>query len=212
MSDAKHQAALRNLEAAAIANAVRREALGLWHCAQCGKAAPATVHQLRQTYCSKACMATGYAVRMRGEANPNFRAASVRTCVRCGAQYHSYNKERKYCAHACYAKEVNEAMRTNAKKDANHGVLSDALNAAGATVMDLSRAMYGVPDIAIWWDDAWHLAEIKNPKTTYGRRGLNHRQASFARDWRGGPVHVLRTLDDVKTFLHGDRKSLEHKA
>ncbi len=209
MSEIKHQAALRNLEAAARANAGRLASLGLWHCAQCGKAAPATVHQLRKTYCSKVCMAAGYAVRMRGEANPNYSNAGERFCERCGATYSSYDKGRRYCSFECYSKVENEAMRTNAKKDKNHKAMVDRLEAGGATVKDLSRAMYGVPDLLVWHMASWHLVEVKNPETSYGRRGLNKTQKTWAEEWRGGPVYILKTDADADKFLIGQFSDLE---
>lgn len=60
-----------------------------------------------ETYCSKACLSEHYKTRMVGEANPNYSNASERVCVGCGVIYHSYNKTRKYCSHACYVKHTH---------------------------------------------------------------------------------------------------------
>lgn len=138
---------------------------------------------------------------MRGEGNPNFRAAGARVCCGCGSAYSSYSKARKFCSHACYQK--SGTMRGRAKKDANHNEIVAALEKCGATVRDLSHASNGVPDLLVWVREQWHLVEVKNPETGYGKRGLNERQKKWATDWRGGPVFILRTVDEAIAFARG---------
>lgn len=101
-------------------------------------------------------------------------------------------------------------LRTNAKKDANHDDVTKWLEDGGAVVRDLSRAMFGVPDLLVWYVKKWHLIEVKNPKHTYGRRGLNEAQMKWALEWKGGPVYIVRTKDDVDAFLVGELDKLEH--
>ena len=74
-----------------------------WKCANCGCERRPTAHQMRQTYCSKECMAEAYRSRMRGTENPNFSGAGQRLCDQCGGYFRSYNSARKYCGSACAA-------------------------------------------------------------------------------------------------------------
>jgi hypothetical protein len=64
--------------------------------------------------------------------------------------------------------------------------------------------MNGIPDILVWHLEKWHLIEIKNPKTDYGKKGLSPRQQKWAEEWRGGPVFIIRTEDDANKFLIGE--------
>lgn len=60
----------------------------------------------KHRYCSYACTGAAYRDRMRGDANPNYRSLPARQCVRCGADYQSYDKRRKYCSPSCYRATV----------------------------------------------------------------------------------------------------------
>jgi hypothetical protein len=210
ITDRKSQAALANLERARDANA-KRWVFDTWRCARCGGERPATVHQRRQTYCSTECMAQAYSDRMSGQSNPNFKGAGWRTCEHCGTEFHNYSKTRRFCSLACRDRGSFH-LRTNAKKDANHDLIVGVLTKGGAFVRDLSRAMFGVPDLLVWHRNAWHLIEVKNPKTSYGRRGLNKAQAAWANEWSGGPVYVIRTVDDAAEFLAGSLVALNAEA
>lgn len=95
-------------------------------------------------------------------------------------------------------------MRYGAKKDANHADIVDAMRKCGATVHDLSTMGGGVPDVIAWVKDQWRLVEVKNPKTGYGRRGLNKLQSKWLSQWRGGPVYVLKSVDDALKFVAGE--------
>jgi hypothetical protein len=70
-----------------------------------------------------------------------------------------------------------------AKKDANHKEIVKALEQMGACVVDFSSIGGGMPDLAVWCRAAWHMVEIKNLETGYGRRGLNKLQE--VKDWQG---------------------------
>ncbi len=72
-------------------------------CAACGRAflvRPSRVAKV--TYCSKACMAADYRVRMQGDGNPHFSQASSRVCSHCKGEYSSYVKGRMFCSARCY--------------------------------------------------------------------------------------------------------------
>jgi hypothetical protein len=269
-------------------------AINQWSCQECGKTEKATAHQKRQKYCSYACMANAYKSDLIGAKNPNFRAASVKTCQKCAATFDSYNKTRKYCSAKCYSDSKREGntkaknakldqrkfnrstplrfrqqtlglvfsnykprprakffsdchkcgkqfrhppsskkqfcskdcfvasggpvragaasklavMHYGAKKDANHkeifGIISGLVPAR-----DLSSAGQGIPDGIAWINGGWHLFDIKNPKTSYGKKGLNKLQKIWADDWRGGPVYLIYTNEEAVQFCSGEFAALK---
>lgn len=219
------------------------------------------------SYCSRGCMQIGYAARMAGAKNPNFRDRPAFTCARCGSEFSSYAKGRKYCSQPCshaanleslraqahraacspkpkarrgnrehgkcevcgaavYRRKTRSCgiacanelrrlrwmevgMRYGARKDQNHKEIVDALKDCGSSVYDLSAMGMGVPDCVVWASNQWNLVEIKNPKNTYGRRGLNRNQQKWLSQWRGGPVYVLRSVAEAIQFAKGDFRAIE---
>lgn len=199
---AKREAAIRNARLGNEARTRQVLARPMWACATCGAQAAATAHQMRKTYCSMKCMAEGYRTRLAGDANPNAReGAGRRVCEQCRKEFHHYNKQRRFCSLAC-SNEGCIQLRTSARKDSNHQAIVDRLERGGALVMDLSRAMFGVPDLLVWHREQYHLVEVKNPKTAYGRKGLNKRQKDWADNWNA-PVYIVRSEFEVDAFLQG---------
>lgn len=93
------------------------------------------------------------------------------------------------------------------KKDANHNDLKGLFLQLGCTVLDLyDTGIPGCPDIVIGLLGRNELVEIKNPETGYGKAGLNSNQTAFARDWRGGQLHVVSTADDVVALVQKIRR------
>lgn len=199
---------MRNLVLADAAN--KRKFAGrfeVWKCWTCGKEAPATVHQMRKSYCSTHCMAEGYKVRLKGSNNPNYRDAGWQTCINCGERFQSY-AERKYCGMRCRnAGEYRGVGRT--RKDANHHSIVDTIRKVGGSVIDISVMGQGAPDLIVMTRKGIQLAEIKNTATSYGRKGLSTRQRKWAELWRGGPVYVLRTDQDAINLVTGNFEALE---
>lgn len=92
------------------------------------------------------------------------------------------------------------------RRDANHAPLVEAFKALGCSVADLSHAgLPGWPDIVVGVASRDHLVELKNPETRYGRAGLNENQQAFARDWRGGKLFVVSTVDEVAALVRNLR-------
>jgi hypothetical protein len=202
---ARALAASRRAAEALIARTRQRPA---WVCAHCGGERPATVHQMRKTYCSKACMAEAYRERLRGDANPNFRGAGVHLCPRCRKPFRSYHK-RKYCSRPCYVLSVPADMRHAPRKDYNHAEIVGAIRDAGGAVIDSSAMGRGFPDLIVCTKSRLTvLAEIKNPKSGYGKQGLNKLQAKFAEVWPGVVV-VLRTVEDAVALVNDRYEGLE---
>lgn len=120
---------------------------------------------------------------------------------------------KQYCSYACHIKsggafragEASAGMmkKYGAKKDANHVEIVDAFKKLKIHVVDLSTMGQGVPDLIIWCKEKWILVDIKNPKTAYGRRGLNERQKTWANEWKGGGVYLVSSLNDVEAMANG---------
>lgn len=82
--------------------------------------------------------------------------------------------------------------------DDNHTEIVSALKTAGATVIDTARLGAGFPDLILGFNGRTVLMEIKNPKTQYGRAGLNKTQLTWHANWRGG---TLATVDGIEAAL-----------
>ena len=82
--------------------------------------------------------------------------------------------------------------------DDNQKDVVSAMRAAGAYVIDTSKMGNGFPDLIVGFRGVTLLMEVKNPKTQYGRAGLNKRQKSWHAEWTGGP---LSTVDGPEAAL-----------
>lgn len=82
-------------------------------------------------------------------------------------------------------------MKRVARKDDNHNEIVDALKLHGVSVIDTSSMGGGFPDLICGFAGKTLLMEIKNPKTYYGRKGLNKNQARWKDAWIGGPYAVV---------------------
>jgi hypothetical protein len=80
---------------------------------------------------------------------------------------------------------VRYARRT----DANQAPIVKALRAAGATVKVIHQPF----DLQVWAANGKTLyMEVKNPKTAYGKKGLNAKQAQEA---SGMPVAMVDSVE-----------------
>lgn len=195
-SEIKAEAAKRNGLLACAAVRAAMEARPRWRCSQCSIEKLGTVHQMRQKYCSKACMSAGYRLRMRSNANPNYRDAAKRVCEVCDAVFASYQKGRRFCSLACRDKS-GDIMRGRAKKDKNHPEIVEALKGHGASVIDTSGLAHGMPDLILGYCGKTMLMEIKNTATYYGRKGLSKTQLEWKSKWVGGPYAVVTDIESA---------------
>lgn len=93
------------------------------------------------------------------------------------------------------------------RRDGNHAALTKALEQLGCQVVDLSHAgIPGWPDAACGIAGTTVLIEFKNPETRYGRAGMNANQTVFARDWPGGPLFAVSTVDECVAVVSNIRK------
>jgi len=139
-------------------------------------------------YCSNVCSgkANGSISTSRGKLT-NYN------CFECKKDFTSYHKNRKFCSKNCANENWSKDMPKGyaCKKDANHNEIVDALTAAGASVVDMSHVGRGFPDLIVGFQSKTILMEIKNPKTAYGKKGLNKNQQKWKDEWIGGPYCVV---------------------
>jgi ferredoxin len=150
---------------------------------------------------------------MVGSENPNFRnALQRRNCLECGKAIARYNKDAKFCTRKCMESSIwfIEQMRRNARKDLNHDTIVNAFEQLYCPVLDLSREGRGMPDLCVLCGTVWHLVEIKNPATAYGRRGLSKRQQAF-KDRVQGCVESVSTVEGVVELVTRWRGAPEQK-
>jgi len=83
------------------------------------------------------------------------------------------------------------------RRDQNQAAIVRALRKAGATVVITADVGGGFPDLVVGWNGVTYLVEVKN------RTKLSESQQRFIERWRGGPIVVLSSLDDVAQFLEG---------
>jgi Holliday junction resolvase len=81
------------------------------------------------------------------------------------------------------------------RRDLNQSAIVRALRDAGATVVITADVGGGFPDLVVGWRGKTYLVEVKNLTQ------LSAKQLEFIERWRGGPIIVLRTVDDVVRFL-----------
>ena len=123
-------------------------------------------------------------------------------CRQCKEQFTSpMSSSRIYCSYACHLASggawragmaaAKATMKYGAKKDANHHEVASALEAIGVSVIDTSGLGGGFPDFILGFRGDTLLMELKNPKTSYGRRGLNPNQLKWKASWTGGPYAVV---------------------
>lgn len=96
-----------------------------------------------------------------------------------------------------------------AKKDANHSEIVNEFKRLGASVLDASNVGSGMPDLVVSCSGTLHLVDVKNPNTGYGRRGLNKRQKEWALEWKGGPVYLISTIEEVAEMVRGNLAGLK---
>lgn len=85
-------------------------------------------------------------------------------------------------------------MRYARRVDANQAEIVDALRKAGAKV----KIVHQPYDLQVWIGDRTMYVEVKNPKTGYGRKGMNEKQAEEA---QGLPVYMADSVESALRAL-----------
>ena len=76
--------------------------------------------------------------------------------------------------------------------DVNHAEVAQYYRDLGCSVADTSAAGFGVPDLAIGCAGVTTLVEIKDADGD-----ISQSQKHFMQTWRGGPIAVVRSLDEA---------------
>jgi len=130
----------------------------------------------------------------------------TKNCLQCKKQFGHYkSRQKSYCSYECHLDSggawragiaaTGAIMKYGVKKDANHNEVVDALQKAGAYVLDMSHVGRGFPDLIVGFQSKTILMEIKNPKTSYGKKGLNKNQIKWKDQWTGGIYCVVDSPD-----------------
>jgi hypothetical protein len=160
----------------------------------------------RQLYCQnhkkEAQEAKVAKIKLAKKKNPDKHLLA--NCLHCKKEFEFFKSRKlpqKYCSYDCHLNSGGSwragmasskaTMKYGAKKDANHNEVVDALQKAGAYVLDMSHVGRGFPDLIVGFRSKTILVEIKNPKTAYGRKGLNKNQIKWKEQWTGGTYAVV---------------------
>ncbi len=167
-------------------------------------------------YCEKHKLEAKIAQSSGGGRKKDENKKITKKCLHCKNEFQHYKSRNQiYCSYDCHvasggawraglsAKEA--ILKYGAKKDANHNEVVNALKEAGASVIDMSHVGRGFPDLIVGFNSETLLVEIKNPKTSYGKKGLNKNQLKWREQWIGGtycivdsPEAALRMIGVVK--------------
>lgn len=167
------------------------------------------------------CSAASHKINCSIECATVWRNNKLRhkNCAICGNQFRVFpSSTKRYCSYECHLDSggafkagmaaAKAIMKYGPKKDANHNELFDVLKKYCA-VYDVSASGMGIPDGLAWVNNAWHLFDVKNPKTGYGKRGLNPVQKKWLSQAQGGPIYLLYTVEDAENFGCGRFEGLK---
>lgn len=125
-----------------------------------------------------------------------------------------HNKARVYCSKRCVwanpdylQKRKLQAIMSGygGRKDQNHNELSEILERHGVTMVDTSQLGKGFPDTLAFHRGELFLIEFKNPKTEYGKAGLNRRQLEWVAKIGSCSLYIVSTVNDAINFGSGRR-------
>jgi endogenous inhibitor of DNA gyrase (YacG/DUF329 family) len=166
------------------------------NCGVCGTVFGWSKNGDKAKFCSRVC-----AGKNNGSIGTNRGKLNHYVCALCQKPFSVYYKNRKFCSFECSAKGKEMPPGYACKVDENHKEIVDAMKAVGASIIDTSRLGQGMPDLIVGFRGQTILLEIKNPKTQYGRKGLNANQRKWAEGWTGGPLSIVDSVDAALRVL-----------
>ena len=94
------------------------------------------------------------------------------------------------------------------RTDDNHKQVVEEIRAAlpEATVLDLSGAGKGVPDLAIGWNGKNYLIEIKDPSKPTSKRSLTTAQQKLHAAWQGQMDVAHTAAEAIAIILRNQNK------
>lgn len=81
------------------------------------------------------------------------------------------------------------------RRDANEPEIVKALRDVGATVIELDKF-----DLLVGFQGRDYKIEVKNPD---GLNKLTEIQIDIIENWRGSPLHVVRSVEEAIAVLNG---------
>lgn len=91
--------------------------------------------------------------------------------------------------------------RRAARKDANQGMIEQALRAIGATVADTSRLGDGFPDLVCFYRGHVYLLEVKDGAKPPSQQVLTKAEQVFHTQWSEAIYHkrlaIVRDVDEA---------------
>ena len=88
-------------------------------------------------------------------------------------------------------------MRRASRIDDSHHAVVAALRAVGASVQSLAEVGNGCPDLLVGYHGEVWLLEIKDGSKSPSARKLTPDQEAWHREWRGGHLSVVTSVDDA---------------
>ena len=85
------------------------------------------------------------------------------------------------------------------RKDTNHTTIVATFRALGCSVENV-EGRAGISDLVVGAMGRTHLVEVK-PATNLAKHEANDAQQKFAREWRGSPVQLVRTMGDCAELV-----------
>ena len=98
---------------------------------------------------------------------------------------------------AVEGKEQLSHLRRAARVDANQAEIVAHMRGLGASVY-----LIGMPvDLLVGINCKTALVEVKDPKSRYGKKGLNENQQLFKDTWMGGTVCQVTDIEGASTLI-----------
>ncbi|MEM4202830.1 MAG: VRR-NUC domain-containing protein [Candidatus Methanomethylicaceae archaeon] len=89
------------------------------------------------------------------------------------------------------------------RRDKLHREVKRFLESNGVPVLDLADFGGGVPDLLVFWKGRCAFIELKTPTA---RARILETQRRFWEQWRGCPIYVCFTLQDVAEVVQSLRR------
>lgn len=91
--------------------------------------------------------------------------------------------------------------RRAAKVDANQARIVKALRDVGASVTSLAAVGSGVPDLLVGFRRNTYIFECKDGDKPPSQQRLTDDQVVWHRDWRGGTLKVVRSVEEALFYI-----------
>lgn len=97
-------------------------------------------------------------------------------------------------------------MRRRGRVDVNQPEIVAALRKIGASVQSLADIGHGCPDLLVGFRGDTFLLEIKDGSKPPSARVLTPDEGVWMAMWRGGPYHVVSSVDEALEAICGGKR------